>query len=375
VSKLKKTGIATLPLHYGHAPPWLVSRMIGLADKIITIIIDEYGQDEVLRRLANPFWFQALGCVLGYDWHSSGVTTVLTGVLKTALKTEDHGLAVAGGKGRTSRQAPAEIESIGGTFDLSPDDIRSLQYASRMSAKVDNTAIQAGYPLYHHAFFVSQKGDWTVIQQGMSPLDRTARRYHWHSDNLKNFVEEPHDAVVCDVVKKHALDMTAKDSEEARKVSVDLVKDGVRSLKRNIEAVRPTHQKTLREWIHTDVKEKDYVIQTLSMPRRINWNALKNAYEFQPRNYEELLNISGLGPATVRGLALVSEVIYGKPPSWRDPVKYSFAYGGKDGVPYPVNRRAMDESIRFLEDAIDRSKIDREDKIKSLQRLRRYVSE
>jgi len=375
VSALRRTGTATLPLHYGYAPPWLVSRMIGLADKIVAIIIDEYGQDELLRRLANPFWFQALGCVLGYDWHSSGVTTVLTGVLKTVFRTEDHGLAVAGGKGRTSRHAPSEIERIGDAFDLSPDHVRSLQYASRMTAKVDNTAIQAGYPLYHHAFIMSQNEEWVVIQQGMSPLDKTARRYHWHSDKVKSFVDEPHEAIVCDVVRKRALDMTAGESEECRKASVDLVKDGVRSLKRSFEAVRPMHQETLAKWIGNNVEEKDYIIQTLSMPRRINWNTLKNAYEFQPRNYEELLNLSGVGPATVRGLALVSEVIYGKPPSWRDPVKYSFAYGGKDGIPFPVNRQAMDESIKFLKDAIDRSKIDRENKIKSLQRLRRYVSE
>ena len=176
---MKRTGLAKLPLHYGKAPVWLVSRMIKLAKEMVTVIVDEYGRDVFLRRISDPFWFQALGCVLGYDWHSSGVTTVLTGVLKTAINPTELGLAVCGGKGKASGQAPTEISQVGTKFGLSTDRIDSLRYASRMSAKVDNTAIQAGYPLYHHAFFITEDGMWAVVQQGMSIQDRTARRYHW----------------------------------------------------------------------------------------------------------------------------------------------------------------------------------------------------
>jgi len=372
---VKRTGIAELPLHYGRAPPWLVLRMRKLANKIVTIVVDEYGQDELLRRLSNPFWFQALGCVLGYDWHSSGVTTVVTGVLKCAITLEEHGLAVAGGKGKHSLKTPEEIEKIGAAFGLSPEQTSLLRYSSRMSAKVDNTAIQAGYPLYHHAFFVTESGKWATLQQGMNIEDRTARRYHWLSDHIKSFVNEPHDAIVCDIVKTNALNMTAGESEDCRKISVDLVNDGPEKVRRDFLSLRPAHQKTLREWVEGEIKGKDYAVHVLSMPRNVNWDALKKLYEFQPRNYEEFLSVRGVGPATVRGLALVSEIIYGEPPSWKDPVKYSFAYGGKDGVPRPVDRKAMDESIQFLKDAINQAKLGDKERMHALQRLGRWAPE
>jgi len=177
---LKRTGAAKLPLHYGRAPRWLVVRMTKLARQIVTIIVDEYGQDEFLRRISDSFWFQALGCTLGYDWHSSGVTTVLTSVLKKAIDPQELGLAICGGKGKISSQAPNEISQASESFGFSTDKTSQLRYASRMSAKVDNTALQAGYPLYHHAFFLTEDGKWAVVQQGMSTKDRTARRYHWY---------------------------------------------------------------------------------------------------------------------------------------------------------------------------------------------------
>ena len=374
---MERTGVARLPLHYGRAPRWLVTRMIKLAREIVTVIVDEYDQDEFLRRISDPFWFQALGCVLGYDWHSSGVTTVLTGVLKSAVDPIEHGLVVCGGKGRASRQAPIEISDAGEEFGFSTSRIDDLRYASRMSAKVDNTAIQAGYPLYHHSFLVTERGEWAVVQQGMSVKDRTARRYHWHSESLdkdihRGFVVEPHEAIVGDTRREAALNMTSRESEECRRISVDISKEGARNVKRMFESVRPIHQKSLQEWINRSV-ESDYTIAVLSMPRRINWKALREVYEFQPKNYEELLGIRGIGPATVRGLALVSELIYGEPPSWKDPVKYSFAYGGKDGVPYPVDREAMDKSIRVLENAVENAQIDGKERLRLLQRLRRYV--
>jgi hypothetical protein len=372
---VKRTGVARLPLHYGKAPRWLFIRMRKLAKEIVTIIIDEYGTDDFLKRISDPFWFQALGCVLGYDWHSSGVTTVVTGVLKQAVVPEDHGMAVCGGKGKFSRQTPLEIGNIGERFSFSSDKIQNLQYASKMSAKVDNTAIQAGYQLYHHAFFLAEDGKWAVIQQGMCPQDRTARRYHWLSDNAKNFVVEPHDAIVGDVKRDIVLDMTAKESESCRKTSVDITKEKPKKIKRMIMSIRPAYQKSLQEWMPktADTLWKEYPIDVLSMPRSINWKALSEVYEFKPYDYEELLGFKGMGPATVRGLALIAELICGEKPSWKDPVKYSFAYGGKDGVPYPVNRRAMDKSIQILKQVIQEAKIGSKERTQSLQRLRRFV--
>jgi hypothetical protein len=347
--------------------------MIKLASEITTIIIDEYGQVELLRRISDPHWFQALGCVLGYDWHSSGVTTVLTGVLKSATKPDTHGLAVCGGKGRTSRKAPEEIAQLGDRFSLSTNAVEALQYASRMSAKVDNTAIQAGYQLYHHAFFVVETGEWAVVQQGMSNQDRTARRFHWLSEHVQSFVVEPHDAIVGDARRTAALDMTARESENCRKVSSDLAKEKPERLMRLLQSVRPARQSSLHRWMPVD-QTKDFTVEWLSMPKTLNWKLASRIYEVSPKNYEELLSIRGVGPATVRGLALIAELIYGAAPSWKDPVKYSFAYGGKDGVPYPVDRKAMDESIQTLQDAITNARIGNDEKLKSLKRLDKYLS-
>jgi len=372
---VQRTGIAKLPLHYGKAPRWLTVRMHKLAKEIVTIIVDEYGTDDLLRRISDPFWFQALGCVLGYDWHSSGVTTVVTGVLKQATSPEQHGFAVCGGKGRVSRQAPLEIESAAEDFGFSAARTEEMCRASRMSAKVDNAAIQAGYQLYHHAFFVAEDGKWAVIQQGMCPQDRTARRYHWLSDHVTDFVVEPHNAIVGDAKREVVLDMTARDSGGCRKTSVDLARESPKKTMRMIMSVRPAYQKSLQQWLPKTADDawKEYPMDVLSMPVNINWKALQRVYEFQPRNYEELLGFRGVGPATVRGLALVAELVYGEKPSWKDPVKYSFAYGGKDGVPYPVDRRAMDESILMLKQAVEEAKIGNKEKMWSLQRLRRFV--
>ena len=366
---MKRTGVARLPLHYGRAPRWLVVRMVRLAREIVSVMVDEYGRDEFLRRISDPFWFQCLGCVLGYDWHSSGVTTVLTGVLKSAIDPEEQGLAVCGGKGKTSLRAPGEISLVGETFGFSTDRIEGLRYASRMSAKVDTTAIQVGYPLYHHAFLVTEDGKWAVVQQGMSVRDRTARRYHWLSDHVKTFVVEPHDAILGDVKREIALNMTARESEGCQKTSTDIVKEEPRKVMRTLKSIRPAHQKSLQEWMPTEAGWKEYVIDVLSLPQNLNWKAVKRAYEFQPKNYEELLGIQGIGPATVRALTLISELIYGEKPSWEDPVKYSFAVGGKDGVPFPVDKTAYDEAIEVLEIAIKQAKVGDKERINAIKRL------
>jgi len=346
--------------------------MRRLAKEICSVIIDQYGTDMFLARVSDPFWFQAFGCVLGYDWHSSGVTTVVTGILKQALDPAEHGLAVCGGKGRTSRGTPDEIIRNAETFGFTDQTIQQLTYTSRMTAKVDNTAIQAGYQLYHHAFLLAENRKWVVIQQGMNNRDRTARRYHWLSDTTSNLIVEPHNAVV-GVKQPRALNMTARESEGSRKASVDIAKEPPNKLRRHLEAARPLNQKSLREWLpKTDEAQK---IAVLNMPRGLNWKTMRQVYEFQPSNYEQLLSLKGVGPATVRGLALIGELVYGEKPSWEDPVKYSFAYGGKDGVPFPVDRRAMDESTLLLRDAVKAARIGDKEKLHSLESLRRIVPE
>jgi len=369
-----RTGIANLPLHGGKAPSWLTGRMRKMAKEIASIIIEEQGVDKFIERLSNPYWFQAFGCILAYDWHSSGVTTVVTGILKGALTPEEHGVAVCGGKGKTSRKTPSDIEAVGEKFGFSQETIDNLTYTSRMTAKVDNTAIQAGYQLYHHAFLITKEEKWAVIQQGMSDKDRSARRYHWLSKNTTCFVEEPHNAIACDFKRERALNMVAKQSNAARKASVDLSKEPTKKLMNLIQsASRPLNQASLQNWLPKSSDPWQQTLTTLNMPRNINWDTLARLYEFQPNNYEELLSVKGVGPATVRGLALVAELVYGEAPSWEDPVKFSFAYGGKDGVPYPVNREAMDESTEILRQSVQNAKIGNKEKLQSLQRLHRYV--
>jgi hypothetical protein len=337
-------------------------------------MIDEYGTQKFIERLSDPYWFQALGCVLAYDWHSSGVTTVVTGVLKTVLTPEDHGVVVCGGKGKTSRKTPGDIQAAGEHWGFSQDVIDDLAYTSRMTAKVDHTAIQAGYQLYHHAFLLTEDEKWAVIQQGMSDEERSARRYHWLSNNTVSYVDEPNNAVACNIIRAKALNMVAKESEASRKASVDLAKEPTKKLYNLIQSTaRPQNQASLQTWLpQTD----DPWIQTqtiLNMPRNINWDTLSRIYEFQPSNYEELLAVKGVGPATVRGLALVAELVYGDEPSWQDPVKFSFAYGGKDGVPFPVDCMAMDESIGILKKAVEESRVGEAEKLRSLANLRRFV--
>ncbi len=369
-----RTGVANLPLHGGKAPSWLTGRMRKMAKEIASIIIEEQGTAKFIARLSDPFWFQAFGCVLAYDWHSSGVTTVVTGILKGALSPEEHGVVVCGGKGKTSRKTPSDIATVGEKFGFSQETIDDLTYTSRMTAKVDNAAIQAGYQLYHHAFLVTKDKKWAVIQQGMSGEDRSARRYHWLSDNMRNFVEEPHNAIACNIKREHALNMVAKQSEAARKASVDLSKEPTHKLMNLIQSAnRPLYQLSLQDWLPMTSDPWRQTQTTLNMPRNISWDTLERLYNFQPDNYEELLSVKGVGPATVRGLALVAELVYGEEPNWEDPVKFSFAYGGKDGVPYPVNREAMDESIEILRQSVQEAKIGDNEKLQSLQRLRRFV--
>jgi len=352
---MKRVGVVDLPLHGGSAPYWLVKRMKSLAHAIFELLVEEYGVGGVLEKLADPLWFQSLSCVLAYDWHSSGTTTVVCGVLKSVIDPEEFGIGIAGGKGKASRNTTSDIEEIGLKLSLSDAKIEELKYASRISAKVDNACIQDGYQLYHHSMVITEKGEWAVIQQGMNPHNRYARRYHWLSSAVKSY-EEPHQGIV-GFPHSHVLDMTAKDSRECREVSVDLVKSKSGELKRLYKELESDFrmkrgQRTLLNFsapTSASASASASAFASFKLPRRVNWDALRIAYEHQPSDFEQLLCIRGLGPATVRALALIAELIYGAKPSWRDPVKFSFAFGGKDGVPYPVDRHTMDETTEILQ--------------------------
>ncbi len=362
-----RVGIADLPLHGGKAPRWLFQRMVEMGGAIARTLIYEYSRETFLERLADPFWLQCFGNVMGWDWDSSGMGTVVTGALKEALEAADLGIGIAGGKGRTSRRSPAEIRMLGGDFGLGDEEIDALVRASKLSAKVDNAAVQDHHPLYHHAFVLSEEGSWVVIQQGMNPDAGYARRYHWYSRNVGRFDEEPHLAVLGRKIEA-ALDMTAQSSERARKASVDLAREDPRRLQRALRSLREPGQRSLRAWMGEE-EPSAY----LTIPKRLNWNALRQVYDIQPRDYEELIGLQGVGPAAVRALAYVAEAMYGAPATWRDPVKFSFAVGGKDGIPYPVDRRAMDRTIGVLRRAVEEAQVGRRERLKALRSLRTMV--
>jgi len=357
------TGSAVLPLHGGRAPRWLFSRMVQVAECIVDIMIDEYGRRGLLERLSDPWFFQSLSCVLGYDWHSSGTTTVTCGALKEAMDREDVGVTVCGGKGRTSLKTPQEIRETGQVFGLSGWKVDGLVYASRMAAKVDNSLVQDGYTLYHHCLMFTEDGDWIVVQQGLNEEQANARRYHWGLDH-RGFIVEPQGAILCETRLDKALNMTSRDSSENQRTCVDIVRENPERLRRMLVKPLPEGQSRLDGWTGQ---------KSLVMPRSVNWDAVRAAYEFQPLSYEELVSIRGVGPGTVRGLALVAELVYGDGASWRDPVRFNFAFGGKDGVPFPVERRAMDEAVQVLRHGIEASRMGRGEELRAFRRLRRCV--
>lgn len=354
-----RSGTATLPLHPGNAPPWLFKRMVALGREISKIIIFESGTEAFVERLSDPFWFQSLSCVLGFDWHSSGTTTVTLGALKEAINEEDLGVKILGGKGKAMRKTPAELELVAEDFNLNDE---KLKYSSRLCAKVDNDAIQSGHTLYHHSFIIDEKGTWAVIEQGMHLENKTARRYHWLSKEVKSFVEEPQ---ILGKREKEVLNMVAKESEEARKISLDIVKEKPSKLQNLFVEVKKG-QSTLEDFSGKPIKR-------LNMPFSIPWKRIRKIYEIQPGNYEELLALEDVGPSTIRALALISELVYDKPPSRKDPVRYSFTVGGKDGVPFPVDKAAMDRATDVLKSAIDNAKIGNDEKLRAIRRLEAFV--
>jgi len=355
---MPKTGTATLPLHYGRAPKWLFDRMTALSKEITYAVVSEFGQVAFLEKLSDPFWFQALGCVLGFDWHSSGLTTTVTGALKEGSRGMERELGIffAGGKGSTSRKTPDHIRMYSDRYLINPDP---LVYASRMSAKVDNTAVQDGYQLYHHVFVFTERGDWSVIQQGMNANKRTARRYHWLGNTVTNFVEEPHAAICCD--RRHkTLNMVALESEDARKVCTNLTHEKPEKIAREIQKVQ-----------ELELTARHLVTEADINPKKL-YRTLTKTYEHHPENFERLLGINGVGPKTIRALSLVSELIYGITPSYRDPARFSFAHGGKDGTPFPVDRKTYDKTIDVLKKAIQAAKIGNREKMDAVRRLAKY---
>lgn len=363
---MKNKGTADLPLHGGSAPRWLLKRMVKLSRAITEVVIEEYGQDEFLDRITDPHWFQALACTIGFDWHSSGTTTTTCGALKMALDPQDHGIAVAGGKGKTSRKTPSEIMELEDVFSLEPNRFQQLSHASKISAKVDNSCIQDDYQLYHHSFFVTEKGDWGVVQQGMRDEEGYARRYHWLSESVDRYIEEPHEGVCCDRKEEDVLDMTSLKSEETRQTSLDLINDNPAHLRRYLDKCGQT---SLTDFTAKKIDfPSHHPVLDMDISER-GWKTLNDAFELQPEDYEELISVKGMGPKKIRALALVSDLIYGSEASWEDPVKYSFAHGGKDGTPYPVDRDVYDSTLETLEETIKKTEIDKKDKKYALQRL------
>ncbi len=343
-------------MHHGKAPRWLFNRMTKLARAVAEAVVQEFGTQELLARLSHPGWFQSLGCLMGFDWHSSGLTTTLTGALKQGLASGlsyELGFFSAGGKGATSRKTPTEIREIAERVGFDPEP---LILASRMSAKVDSAALQDGYQLYHHAFFFDKQGNWCVVQQGLNDANGYARRYHWLSDRVQSFVEQPH-AAIASRTRGFALDLTATSSADSREVSTQLASrdphENLRDINHLFELNLPRHHRVLLSEI-----KPGYLRKTLL-----------STYATGPENFQALLATPGVGSKTIRALALVGDVLYGARPSFQDPRVYSFAHGGKDGHPYPVNRKVYDRSILVLERAIRSAKLGRRQELEALRRL------
>jgi hypothetical protein len=349
---MKRSGTADLPLHYGAVPPWLAERMAKLGLAVTEVILMEYGKADWIRRLSDPCWFQSLGAVMGMDWHSSGITTSVLGALKKAINplSKELGIYICGGKGKHSRQTPNELIAIGEQTGL---NAQHLVHCSKLSAKVDNTAIQDGFQLYLHSFIVSNEGQWTVIQQGLNDNTGTARRYHWHSQQLQSFVNEPHTAI-CGMQSGNILNLVDKAAADTRSGILTISKESPAYLLPEIQQlILPAHH---------DVRAKDVDLKRLGAMLWIT-------HEKKPADFEELLLLEGMGPRTLQSLALVSEVIHGTASRFKDPARFAFAHGGKDGHPFPVPTKVYDETISTLQKAVEKAKIGQSDKLQAIKKL------
>ncbi len=353
---MRRGGTADLPLHGGRVPKWLAERMTRLGTAIVEAIVQNEGAPAVLSRLSDPFWFQALGCAMGMDWHSSGITTSVVGALKRGLnpRSGDLGLWVCGGRGRHSRRTPEELLAIADRTGLAGDE---LVRASRLSAKVDNTALQDGFQIYLHAFFLTSLGEWAVVQQGMNDATGMARRYHWHSATVRSFVEQPHQAIV----------------GENQGTILNLVDRGaVRAQEGILAIVREEPERSLGE-IRRLVMPRRHAVRPADVDLVRLGAVLAVAYAEQPVGFADLLLVRGLGPRTLQSLALAAEVIHGAPCRFQDPARFSFAHGGKDGHPHPVLTKVYDETIAVLEGAVAKARLAESDRVDALRRLHDLV--
>jgi len=370
----RRAGTADLPLHNGRVPPWLAARMAKLGAVIAEAIIHHYGRPEFLRRLANPFWFQSFGAVMGMDWHSSGITTSVIGALKRGLGplSGELGIHVCGGRGRHSRQTPQELVAIGERIGI---DGAALAEASRLVAKVDSAAVQDGFDLYLHGFILGDDGHWVVVQQGMNGESHQARRYHWLSQDLKSFVEAPHQAID-GIAQGQIVNLTDRRAAASRQGQLDLLRDlGPDGIAREITALAANGpaaaplpapaQATLPHLVmpaHHDVRSGDVMIRRLH-------GALAAAADRGPRDFAELLLVPGVGARTVRSLALVAEVVHGAPCRFADPARFSLAHGGKDRHPFPVPTKVYDKTIEVMKTAIAKAKLGNEERLEAIRRL------
>ncbi len=358
-----RTGSANLPLHGGRVPAWLATRMANLGRLCVEAMVIEYGQDEVLRRLSHPFWFQALGCAMGMDWHSSGITTSVIGALKRGLSPVAHevGIWVCGGRGRVSRQTPAELAVVGEQTGL---DATALARTSRIVAKVDSAAVQDGYQLYLHGFFVSRSGGWTVVQQGMNPARKEARRYHWSCERARDLVDEPH-AAIEGAAGGEIVNLTDHRARAARSASLLLAcgdPEVVTGTLARLSDWKGTALPHLELPAHHDVRLESLDLRRLA-------GALTVARGQGPSDFPELLLVPGLGARSLFALSLVAEVLHGAPSRFSDPARFSLAHGGKDGHPFPVPLRIYDQTLRVLKDAVTRARLGQSDKLAAMKRL------
>lgn len=345
---------ADLPLHYGKVPPWLYERMGKLGGAIVESVLQEYGTSALLSRMSDPMWFQALGCVLGMDWHSSGITTSVMGALKHAVnpKFRDLGIYICGGKGRHSRQTPNELIRLGERTGL---NATALVRDSKLVAKVDNNAVQDGFQIYLHSFIISDSGEWAVIQQGMNDSNGMARRYHWHSTQLKSYTEEPHTCIYGKNPGGEILNLTDKNAASTKSGMLNLTKEDPYKLTKEVQRILLMPQ-------HHELRAENVDLKRLG-------SILALAHEKQLQDFDSLLLLEGLGPRTVQSLALVSEVIHGTPARFTDPARFSFAHGGKDGHPFPVPTKVYDETIDTLRNAVERAKLGMHDKQEAIKNL------
>lgn len=371
---IKRTGYADLPLHVGTVPKWLADRMMQMGTLIVESIIENFGKKEVLVRLSDPLWFQSLGAVMGMDWHSSGITTSVMYALKRGInsRAREFGLCICGGRGKYSRKTPDELQFLADATGL---DGTKLINSSKLVAKVDSTAVQDGFQLYMHNFILSSEGDWTVVQQGMNVNTKTARRYHWSSENLRSFIEEPHSGITGES-EGLILNLTDRNAKSTRERILSFTKENpdrmiseIKNIMKHENSIYEINrQRTITMPAHHDVKAKDVNLKRLGA-------VLATAYEAEPKDFESLLLTQGLGPRTIQSLTLVSEIIYGTPSRFEDPARFSFAHGGKDGHPFPVPLKVYDESIRVLHESIARSKLGYKDKSECIKRLHKTALE